>query len=454
MQQVKRGLDRRSFLGAAGGSLAAAVYVRESSGQEDRLANARPQVAVLGAGWRPDIKRVGRGVAIGRQAAKYSDVVALAEVDSVAAEYANAKVCGGEAQVYEDYRDLLERSDIDAVIVGAPDHWHAKMSIDAMRAGKDVYCEKPATVTVAEGRQMSDVVAETGRVLQVGTQQRTDNHRTFAKAIAIVRSGRLGRVHTIRVGVDEGLQGGPFKKTAPPKHFSWDLWQGPAAERDYIAERTHWTFRWWVEYAGGKLTDWGAHHVDIAQWAIQKLDSGPTTVSGTGSFLQPLENGRPTRDDVYSTPTTFNVTCRFEDVPEYGSVEVVLHSGDNGILIIGDEGRIFVNRGRLSGRPIEELANNPLSEDAIDAVYRELPWGGPRVERHMSHFFDSVKSRQTPVSDMETHHRSITTCHIANLALRLGRPLQWDAAKERFVDDAAADAFLKREYREGYEIKS
>lgn len=425
-----------------------------ASAQSAKSANDRLQFGLIGAGWRPDIKRNGRGIAIGRQAAKLGDVVAICEVDTVAAEYAAEKVSNGQATAYHDYQELLQRDDIDAVLIATPDHWHAKMSIDAMHAGKDVYCEKPATVTVNEGRWMADAVQQTNRVLQIGTQQRTEIQERFAKAIALVRSGRLGNVHTIRIGVDEGLAGGPFEKISPPNQLDWDRWQGPAAARDYIPERTHWTFRWWVEYAGGKLTDWGAHHVDIAQWAIQQLDSGPTSVSGTGKFLQPFENGHPTRDDVYSTPTTFEVTCRFEDVPTHGKVDIVLHSGENGILFIGDRGRIFVNRGKLTGRPAEELPTNPLPDGSVDSLYQELPFGGVRPTSHMQHFVDCVKSRKTPISDIESHQRTITTCHLANLALRLGRELRWNPETERIVGDEHANTFLERPYREGFEIDS
>lgn len=300
---------------------------------------------------------------------------------------------------------------------------------------------------------MADAAAATGRVLQVGTQQRTEVGGRFAQAIAMVRDGRIGNVHTIRIGVDEGLSGGPFAKTASPPTLDFDRWLGPAPEADYIKERTHWTFRWWFEYAGGKLTDWGAHHVDIAQWAIDQLHTGPTVIEGTGTFLQPLENGMATRDDTYNTPVTFEVACRFEKVPKHGQVDLVVHSGENGILFEGDKGRFFVNRGKLTGTPVEELATRPLPEGAVEALYRELPFGGGRPTSHMQHFVDCVKSRATPISDIESHQRTITTCHLANLALRLGRPLRWNATKERFINDREADSFLSREPRAGFETK-
>lgn len=444
---------RRGFLkSSAGVSLASAIFLgAEPAASAERSANERLQLGLIGAGWRPDIKRVGRGNAIGRQAAAIADVVAIAEVDSIAMDYAVEKVSQGRAKRYVDYRELLERDDIDAVLIASPDHWHHKMSIDAMRAGKDVYCEKPATVTIAEGRQMAGVVKETGRVLQVGTQQRTEIDHRFAKAIALIRDGRIGKVHTIRIGVDEGLKGGPFEKTSPPSTFNYDLWLGPAPEADYIKERTHWTFRWWFEYAGGKLTDWGAHHVDIAQWAIDQLHTGPTHVEGTGTFLQDLKNGYATRDDTYNTPVTFEVTCRFDNVPIHGTVNMVLHSGENGILFEGEKGRFFVNRGKLTGKPVEELKYNPLPENAIESLYQAVPFGGPPPASHVQHFVDCVKARATPISDMESHQRTITTCHLANLALRLGRPLNWDPQTERFPNDEEANTFLGREARAGFE---
>lgn len=438
---------RRQFLEstAATTSLAAIAWPGSQTIAEPRAANERLRVGLIGCGWLPDIKRQGRGMALGRQVTPLADLVAICDVDRIALDFGNQRLTSGKAALHEDYRDMLEQEDLDAVIIASPDHWHAKMSIDAMRAGLDVYCEKPATLTIAEGRQMAEVARETKRILQVGTQQRTENNQRFAKAVAMVRAGRIGRLQQIHIGLDAGNVGGPFETSAPPKHFNWDLWLGPAPECDYLRERTHWTFRWWFEYAGGKLTDWGAHHVDIAHWAMNLPDgTGPTRIAGNGEFQMPYKDGYAVRDDMYNTPSTFAVRCDFPD-----DVQMTLDSGRNGITFTGSEGRFFVNRNTLEGKPVDDLKNNPLPADSLEQLY-----GGQPPKSHMQNFLDCVRTRRQPVSDIGSHHAAITTCHLANLALRLQRPLQWNAAEERFVDDAQADTFLARPARAGYEIEA
>ena len=419
-----------------------------------RAAGEQLRFAVIGAGWRPDIRRVGRGVALGQQAAKLGEVPVVCEVDTIARDFALDRITSGRGVGCDDFHDVLARDDIDAVIIATPDHWHVPIAIAALQAGKHVYCEKPATVTIAEGRRLVEEAARHSSILQIGTQQRTEVGRRFLQAIALVREGRLGPVQSIRVGVDEGLAGGPFPVRPVPPTLDFDRWLGPAPAVAYRPERTHWTFRWWSDYAGGKLTDWGAHHVDIAQWALGQLHTGPTRLKGSGRFPQPLQEGRPTREDTYDMPTTFSVVATFEGVAENGSprggertIPMTIDSSENGILIEGEAGRLFVNRGRLSGKPVEDLAARPLRADAIERVARELPWGAfgrPLPSSHMAHFVDCIRQGATPISDVATHHQTLTTCHLANIAVRLGRPLRWDAASERFVDDPVADGFLSR----------
>jgi len=405
--------------------------------------NDRPRVGAIGTGWRPDIKRVGQGTGIARTATRFADVVAICDVDRVAAEYARQLVTDNRADLYGDYHDVLSRDDIDAVLIGTPDHWHAKIAIEAMRAGKDVYCEKPLTLTIDEGKQICRVVQETGRVFQVGTQQRSENQNRFLTAVALVQHGRIGKVRRVTVSIGPGKTGGPFQATSPPAHLNWDFWLGPAPKVPYIQERCHWTFRWWYEYSGGKLTDWGAHHVDIAQWAIGMQHTGPTTVEGTATFQQKLEDGRPTRDDTYSTAVEFDVHCQF-----FSGVEIVINSGANGILFEGDQGHFFVNRGKFVGKPVEDLANNPLPEDAIRKLYN-----GKKPGSHMGNFFECIRTREQPISDVFTHHRSISTCHLANISLRLGRKLTWDPEKEQIAGDDQANSWLARESRKAYAIE-
>lgn len=406
--------------------------------------NDRPTFGLIGAGWQPDTKRQGRGIAIGSQAAKFADVAVICELDSVAADYANEKITGGKAELVDDYRRVLDNQKIDAVLIATPDHWHAKIAIEAMRAGKDVYCEKPVAVTIEEGKWLRSVAKETGKVFQVGTQQRTEYDQCFLKAIAMVRDGRVGKLHRIHIGLNEGWKGGPFQSAAAPKTLDWERWLGPAPMTDYIKERTHRTFRWWYEYGGGQMCDWGAHHVDIAQWAIGQENGGPLSVQGTAQMNQPLKNGMPTRSDTFNTPIVFSVSCQFP-----GDVEMLIDSTRNGITFEGDRGRFFVTRGKLEGKPVQAMKENPLPQDAITKLYR-----GKQPTSHMGNFVDCLKTRELPISDIATHHRVLTTCHLANISLRLGRALRWDANAEKIIGDPIANSLMSRHYRSGYEIQS
>jgi predicted dehydrogenase len=213
--------------------------------------------------------------------------------------------------------------------------------------------------------------------------------------------------------------------------------------RRYPESRTHYEFRWWYEYSGGKMTDWGAHHIDIAQWAIGMDHSGPLSVEGTAEHPVPFKDGHPTISNQYNTATKFLVKCVFPNGVEL----TVRDDTENGILIEGDKGRIFVSRGSLKVKPVEELADNPLPEDAITNLYK-----GKRPGDHMRNFFECIKTREQPISDVVTHHRAMTTCHLANIAIRLGRALKWDPEMEQIVGDDAANAWVKREQRKGYEI--
>ncbi|WP_161604276.1 Gfo/Idh/MocA family protein [Roseiconus nitratireducens] len=435
--------SRRTFL-ARSTLVAASSTVAYRLAADDLSKNDRPTVALIGAGWQSDTKRRGRGIAIGQQATAFADLPVICELDSEAGEFAREQLTEGRAELVNDYRRVLDRPEIDAVLIATPDHWHAKIAIEAMRAGKDVYCEKPVATTIEEGKKIRETVHQTGRVFQVGTQQRSEYDSRFLKAIALVRDGRVGKLQRIHIGLGPGWEGGPFQTESAPASLDWERWLGPAPLTDYIKQRTHRTFRWWYEYAGGQICDWGAHHVDIAQWAIGQQDGGPREVGGTATWNQPLtETGMPTRSDSYNTPIDFSVTCQFPN-----DVEMVIDAGRNGITFEGDQGRFFVNRGTLEGVPVQALRQRPLPEDAITRLYN----GKPPVS-HMQNFMECLKTRATPISDIDSHHRILTTCHLANLSLRLNRTLKWDAKAERVSGDDVANALMDRSYRSGYEIE-
>ena len=417
--------------------------------------NERPVFATIGLR--------NQGWAITSKSFKFADFAALADVDSnvLGENVEKSKQKQGKApDSYKDYRKILDRKDIDAVMVATPDHWHTKIVIEAMYAGKDVYCEKPLTLTIDEGKLIEKVVKETGRVFQVGTMQRSECGSRFLQAVALVQEGRIGTVKKVTCGIG-GMTGSPeIPIIAPPEELDWEFWLGPAEKVPYRAlpemrkgygggvplySNGHYSFRNWHEYSGGKLTDWGAHHVDIACWAIGASDTGPSKVTPLEYELAcEYKDGNPVVHDRYNVATSFTLRA---DMPR--DIELIITSaGDNGILFEGTDGRFFVNRGKIAGKPVEDLASNPLPEGAIEKVY-----GGKVPENHTVNFIDAMKSRKQPISDVWSHNRMLEICHLSNIAMRLGRELNWDAEKREIVGDAQAAAFVSREYRRGYEIK-
>jgi predicted dehydrogenase len=400
--------------------------------QQPRSANSVLGVGAIGLRYQ--------GTVDTEKARLYGNIVACCDVDRHVREQARASF-GSTPFISEDYREVLQRKDVDLVVIGTPDHWHSKILIDACRAGKDVYCEKPLTLTIDEGKRIRDIVRETGRIVQVGSWQRSDSR--FRLAVEMVRQGRIGKLQEVEVILGKNEQGGPFESTTPPKNLNWNLWQGQAIDVPYIAERCHYTFRWWLEYSGGQMTDWGAHHIDIAQWAI---DSYPIAIEGEAVY--PQDDGHS-----YNVPRDYKVRYRYAN----GVVMSVMDNGRNGIMFTGSEGRIFVNRGTIAGKAVDELSSRPLPREKF-TIYPdnlERPERSGKLDaivNHMGDFFDCVVSRKNPVSNVECQHRSVSTCHLGNIALKLGRKLNWDPDKEEFVNDPEANGLLSRPQRAGYEV--
>ena len=443
-------IGRRKFLKSASSLLATASVMPYFQSTPRALAQApsdRLNIAAIGVG--------GRGSQIGHWAAELGNMVASCDVDLQRAEQFAASY-DGKCQVYQDYRKLLDRSDLDVVTIGTPDHWHVKIATEAMRAGLDVYCEKPVTLTIDEGKILCKVVKETNKVLQVGSDQRSD--RRILQGIALARSGRLGGPLTAHVGLPfySVPESGPFPNTEPPAHLDWDMWLGQTPLVPYCPQRCHGSFRLWLEYSGGGLTDWGAHHIDVAHWGLGQENTGPIEVEGEG-ILPDIPNG-------FNVAHSYKCVLRFAD----GSTIIVRDQElDRGVLFEGSNGRFFVNRNRLSGKPVEELTEAEREQLGHDA---DLLSGGrnlPDVEGdqwqtrytttisrdHMRNFFDCVKSRHLPVSDIFSHHRVMNSCHMCTMAIKLKRKLQWDPNKEEFVGDDEANAMLKREQRKPYQIE-
>ena len=259
----------------------------------------------------------------------------------------------------------------------------------------------------------------------------------------MVRGGRIGKLRKVTCATNANPTGGPFTSAPVPSHFNWNLWQGQTPDVPYVPERSHYTFRWWYEYTGGKMTDWGAHHIDIAQWAI---DSLPVSIQGRGQPT-PVADG-------YNVHERFGATIRYEN----GVVLEVNDEGRNGILFEGDQGRMFVNRGSISGTPVDDLASHPFPRESF-TLYDQDNLSRPErvgkldaIVNHMGNFFDCIQSRRTPISDLESQHRSVTTCHLANISVRIGRPIKWDPGAEKILGDPEAAAMQSRPQRDGFEV--
>ena len=444
MSQIN--LNRRQFLrhsakGATAGILASSTFPYLASADE-KSPNERLQFAAIGVG--------GRGAGIANNARRLADIVAVCDLDTQRIDRVNKSLAQGKAKGYQDYRYILDNKDIDFVTIGTTDHWHTRIAIQAMQAGKDVYCEKPLTLTIEEGKQICNVTKETGRVFQVGTQQRSEMGQKFLTAIGIIREGRIGKIKKVTCNIGGGPKGGPFKKSDPPSNIDWNMWLGQAPLVDYIKERCHYQFRWWYEYSGGKMTDWGAHHVDIAQWAMQQDGVGQGVLSlepivGEHPIL--LENGMPTKDNYYNTSHNFHIKCMF---PKNMEMNIVSQSKEgNGILFEGSKGNLFVSRGKLTGPAVDELKEKPLAAQTVLDVYK-----GKKTTNHMENFFECMKDRSDPISDVYTHHNAMTTCHLANISIRLGRKLKWNPKKEQIVGDDEANQWQGRKQRKGFETNT
>ena len=335
--------------------------------------------------------------------------------------------------MYEDFREVIARKDIDALLIALPDHWHSIPVIEAARAGKDIYGEKPLALTIAEGRAMADAVKANNRIFQCGSQQRSDVR--FRTACEIVRNGRIGKLHTVRCGLpggtpDFGRTGDRADPEPIPEGFNYQRWLGPAPEAPYSPARCHVNFRWNLDYSGGQITDWGGHHPDIAQWGMGTTLTGPVAI----------KNGKATwaKHKIWNTATDFY----FEAVYENGVTLIVNSKERGGVRFEGSDGWVWVDRGAWEASVPSLLKYEPGDNEI--RLYRSA--------NHMRNFIDCVKSRQQPIAPIEEAHRSITIAHLGNISLRLGRDLTWDPKTERFTNDEAANAMLSRPMRGAWKI--
>jgi len=387
---------------------------------------------------------------------KRAQVVAVCDVNTESSGYWNGGTAGREpakrmveeayaadkksglykgCDTYVDFRELIARKDIDVVIVSTPDHWHAIPVIAAAKAGKDIYCQKPLSLTIVEGRAMSDAVKKHQRVFQTGSQQRSDSN--FRRACELVRNGRIGKVKTVRVGLPAGRpdygKTGDRKKPEPvPKGFEYDLWLGPAPEAPYAPARCHVNFRWIYDYSGGQVTDWGGHHPDCAQWGLGTEHTGPVEIRNAKATFPP--------DALWNTATEYY----FEAVYADGVTMIVSNKEKMGVRWEGAEGWVSADRGKHDASD-KKILDSKIGSDEIH-LYES--------KNHYGNFLDCVVSRKETVAPVETAHRSITICHLGNIAMRLGREkLKWDPVKEQIIDDAEASKMLSRPYRGPWKLE-
>lgn len=414
---------RRKFLGQAGALLAAPYFVPRHvlGGEKGPAPSDQIRIGQLGFG------KQGKN----NLNALAKQTVAVCDVDStrLAGMVAHLREkTGQEVDAYPDYRRMLDDPNIDAIVLTVPDHWHAKITIDACEAGKDVYCEKPLTLTVAEGRAMVEAARKNGRIVQTGSQQRSDQR--FRKACELARSGRLGKIHTVRAGLSGVNFDGPaVPDSDPPSELDYDFWLGPAPWRPYNVNRVHYNFRFFWDYSGGQLTNWGAHNLDIAQWGLGMDHSGPTRIEGRAKYDS---------TGLYEVPKWCEVIYRYP-----GDVRIICGMDQKGgTTFEGERGTIRVNRKEIVAEPAE-LLKEPLSDSDVRLSVSD---------DHHGNWLDCIRTRELPICDVEIGHRSATVCHLGNIAIRAGRAIEWDAERETIVGDDEARAMLSRPYRNGWQI--
>lgn len=419
-------LGRREFVCMTGALLAAPLA--------SPLVAAAARLSRVAANDRIGLGLIGMGVQNRYHLGRFLnmsgvEVRAVCDVDTTRREHAHAKVIekrGSDCGMYNDYRDLLAHEDIDAVVISTPDHWHAIQVIDACRAGKDIFCEKPLSFTLHESRVMIEAVRKHGRVLQTGSQQRSEYGHRFVTACEYVRNGRIGEVLNVNVGVGHAPMWCDLPEETMEPGLDWDRWLGPAPMRPYHSALSprgvhgHYpTWRGYREYAGGYLADMGAHHFDIAQWGLRADETGPIEV------MPPSE-----------PHAMYGASLR------YGNGAVVTHGGPSGTTFIGTQGMIHVDRGRLVSVP-ESILEKPLDES------------DERLPRHADHYvdwLDCLRTRAKPICDVEIGARSAAVCHLLNLAYWYRRPLKWNPQMWTFEGDHEANGWRDYDRRTGYKL--
>ena len=452
-------IDRRDFLKSSALGASTPIVAALSEDAKQSASGERIGVGLIGCG--------GMGQMNLTDFQRNSEVAMLAVCDVFRPNAERARqLAGGQAQIYGDYRRLLDRKDIQAVIIATPDHWHPLMTVDACNAGKDVYVEKPISYCIREGRLMVEAARRNHRIVQVGIQQRSGSH--FQRTIQAVREGRIGTVHYAQCW--NHYQSSPSgagnpADADPPADLDWDLWLGPAPKVPYNPARRN--FRLFFDYAGGQLTDWGTHLIDIVLWAMDAKAPLSATASGGKLFMKDCRDTPDTLEVIYEFP---GFLLRYSTLQHssYG------HNGDPGakpfgsygILLQGTLGTLFVDRAGYQIIPQMTGHSEKISQSFREA-FDDLSGMGmyytsaAEAERgttslqhfpHVRNFLDCLKSRELPRGDIEIGHRSTCTCHLGNIAFKTGEKILWDGEAEKITNSAAANSLLTRQYRAPWQL--
>jgi predicted dehydrogenase len=426
-KKARPGLTRRGFLKKAGGAAAAGPVIVPSTVLGAGESRGKVVMGAIGVGG------MGTGDLRGFLGDSRVRVVAVCDVDrrhrDRAKKLVDKRYGNTDCKAYPDYRELVARGDLNAVMTALPDHWHALPAIAAAKAGCDIHGQKPFARSIREGRAMCDAVQRYGRVWQTGSQQRSGGRFRFA--CELVRNGRIGRVHRVEVGLPTGGGGGSTEPKPVPEHLDWDFWLGPAPYRPYQGFGPHWNWRWIMDYSGGQLTDWCGHHVDIAHWGLGYDLTGPVEVEGKGKY--------PT-DGLYDVPMEYDFTCKYRTGAEINVTNNRVNP--QGTKWIGDRGWVYVRRGRIDAEP-KRLLKEKIGSDEIK-LYDS---GG-----HKRNFIDCVFSRRETICPAEVGHRSISVGLLGEIAMLTGRRIRWDPEREEIIGDPGASALLGRSYREPWQL--
>ena len=438
-----RGMNRRGFLktavSAAVGAVGFPYFVSGAAlGKDGSVpASERITIGVIGTGGQ------GRGDMMGFLSKKEARVVAVCDVDdkrlyswgkNIVDQRYNNKDCAA----YKDWRQVIARDDIDAVLTATPDHWHAIIAIAAARAGKHIHGQKPLAYNIAEGRAIVEAVKRYGIVWQTGSQQRSD--RNFRFACELVRNGCLGKVNLVKVGLPNNnmifgdgwntpAHEEPAKPAPVPEGFDYDMWLGPAPWKPYSAGRCHWNFRWISDYAHGQISDWAGHHCDIAQWAMNTEHTSPVEVEGKGQWPE---------NPIYDTVENYRFVCKYKE----GFTMIVDGSLARGVRFEGSDGWVFVSREAMEAHP-KSLLDTKFGPNDVH-LYES--------DDHKQNFLDCIRSGRECVAPVEVGHRSIMIGHLGVIAMKVGRKVKWDGERERFVDDKVADSYLSRAMRSPWRV--